>query len=195
VILWTRVTPTPDGTPGSGKGAPATVRWVIAADPELRRVVLRGVARTSAASDHTVKVDARGLTPDTRYWYGFTVGRASSPLGSTRTAPAPDAANERLRFGMVSCSNYTGGYFSAYRHLATRDDLDFVVHLGDYLYEYGNDEDRYGPESLRGGARGRAGGAAAFTSPLIPPHDTAPFSGRSRGCPTQCASAWWTTRP
>jgi alkaline phosphatase D len=150
VILWTRVTPEPDATPGSGKGAPATVRWVVAADPELRRVVRRGVARTSAASDHTVKVDARGLAPDTRYWYGFTVGGSSSPVGSTRTAPAPDAANDRLRFGMVSCSNYTGGYFSAYRHLAARDDLDFVVHLGDYLYEYGNDEDRYGPESLRG---------------------------------------------
>jgi alkaline phosphatase D len=69
------------------------------------------------------------LQPGRAYFYGFTALKASSPIGGTRTAPAADALNASLRFGMVSCSNYTGGYFSAYRHLAARDDLDFVLQL------------------------------------------------------------------
>jgi alkaline phosphatase D len=148
VVLWTRVTPTPEATPGSGKGAPTTVQWSVR--DAAGRVVKRGSVRTDASRDHTVKVDVRGLAPARTYTYDFTAAGATSPVGTTRTAPAPGAANERLRFGMVSCSNFTGGYFSAYRHLADRNDLDFVVHLGDYIYEYGNDADRYGPESLRG---------------------------------------------
>lgn len=148
VVLWTRVTPSPDATPGSGKGAATSVQWFVR---EVGgRVVKRGQVRTSPTSDHTVKVDVRGLAPATTYQYGFLSGGQASPVGTTRTAPATDAANALLRFGMVSCSNYTGGFFSAYRHLAARDDLDFVLHLGDYLYEYGNDGDRYGPASLVG---------------------------------------------
>lgn len=148
VILWTRVTPSPDATPGSGKGRPTQVGWSIRDVAD--RVVRRGTVMTNPETDHTVKVDVRGLAPATTYSYAFTVAGKSSPVGSTRTAPATGAANERLRFGMVSCSNFTGGFFSAYRLLAERNDLDFVIHLGDYLYEYGNGEDRYGPESLRG---------------------------------------------
>ena len=155
VILWTRVTPSPDATPGSGEGRPTPVQWVIAEDPDLTRVVQRGSLMTSPDTDHTVKVDVGGLQPDRSYFYGFRALGAASPVGSTRTAPAEGASPALLRFGMVSCSNYTGGYFSAYRLLAERDDLDFVVHLGDYLYEYGNvpeDEggDRYGPAGLIG---------------------------------------------
>jgi alkaline phosphatase D len=150
VIIWTRVTPSPEATPGSGAGAPTTVQWVVAEDAGLQRAVRRGTVRTSPDSDHTVKIDVTGLAPDRAYFYGFTVGGSSSPVGSTRTAPAEGASPAILRFGMVSCSNFTGGFFSAYRLLADRDDLDFVVHLGDYLYEYGNGEDRYGPDSLIG---------------------------------------------
>ena len=150
IILWTRVTPTRAATPGSGKGPATAVRWVIATDAALRRPVRSGTARTSPTTDHTVKVDVRGLQADRAYYYGFFVGDAASPVGQTRTAPRADQDIARLRFGMVSCSNYTGGYFSAYRHLAARRDLDFVVHLGDYLYEYGNGSGRYGPDSLAG---------------------------------------------
>jgi alkaline phosphatase D len=148
VMIWTRVTPSPDATPGSGKGAATRVTWTVR--DTAGRTVRRGNVTTNPETDHTVKVDVRGLSPARTYSYAFTVAGKSSPVGSTRTAPATGAANERLRFGMVSCSNFTGGFFSAYRLLAERNDLDFVVHLGDYLYEYGNDEDRYGPESLRG---------------------------------------------
>lgn len=140
VILWTRVTPTEAATPGSGEGPKVTVTWQVAKDRAFRHIVARGTERTSAARDHTVKLDAGGLEPATDYFYRFLFSGAASPVGRTRTAPAPNADNGRLRFGVVSCSNIPGGYFSAYRHLAARDDLDAVLHLGDYLYEYGNGE-------------------------------------------------------
>lgn len=138
VVLWTRVTPSDEATPGSGLGPPAEVAWEVAEDPDFRTVVAQGAVTTTAARDHTVKVDAAGLRPATEHWYRFRALGATSPVGRTRTAPAPGAAVERLRFGVVSCSNYEGGWFSAYRHLAARDDLDAILHLGDYLYEYGD---------------------------------------------------------
>ncbi|HEX6248488.1 MAG TPA: alkaline phosphatase D family protein [Nocardioidaceae bacterium] len=139
VILWTRLTPTADASPGSGVGPSATVRWQVAADERFRRVVSEGSFVTDAGRDHTVKLEATGLQPATTYYYRFLYRGASSRTGRTRTAPAPDASPDGLRFGVVSCANLPGGYFSAYRHLAARDDLDAVLHLGDYLYEYGAD--------------------------------------------------------
>jgi alkaline phosphatase D len=137
VILWTRVTPTGDATPGSGLGPPTAVRWEAAGDESFRDVVARGEMVTSAATDHTVKVDATGLPADTGLWYRFHALGATSPVGRTRTAPRADAELQSWRIGVVSCSNWQRGYFGAYRHLADRDDIDLVVHLGDYLYEYG----------------------------------------------------------
>ncbi|MFC8042634.1 alkaline phosphatase D family protein [Nocardia sp. NPDC057353] len=133
VILWTRVTPAPDATPGSGRGGDVTVRWEVVRDGTA---VAAGTAVATADSDHTVKVDAAGLAPGTDYEYRFTALGATSPTGRTRTAPAAADTPERLRFGVVSCSNWEAGYFGAYRHLAARGDLDAVLHLGDYLYEY-----------------------------------------------------------
>jgi alkaline phosphatase D len=142
VILWTRVTPAPEATPGSGLGPDTAVRWEIAADEGFRAVTASGTVTATAASDHTVKVDATGLDPDTTYFYRFTSAGsgAVSPTGRTRTAPDDGASPGRLRFGVVSCANWEDGYFSAYRHLAARTDLDAIVHLGDYLYEYGTGE-------------------------------------------------------
>ena len=137
VILWTRVTPTPDAAPGSGKGPRVAVRWQVAKDRRFTAVVAKGTFTTSAARDHTVKLEATGLRPRTTYYYRFLYKGVSSRVGRTRTAPAADANPRNLRFGVVSCSNLPGGYFSAYRHLARRDDLDAVLHLGDYIYEYG----------------------------------------------------------
>ncbi|WP_280398612.1 alkaline phosphatase D family protein [Nocardia carnea] len=136
VILWTRVTVGPDAVPGSGAGGPVAVRWEVSADADFRAIVASGTVTTSAADDHTVKVDVRTLAPAQDYWYRFTALGALSMVGRTRTAPAATAIPEGLRFGVVSCSNWEAGYFAAYRHLAGRDDLDAVVHLGDYLYEY-----------------------------------------------------------
>jgi alkaline phosphatase D len=136
VVLWTRVTPTPDATPGSGRGPQVTVTWEIALDPGFRQVVRTGSVGTGAARDHTVKVDAGGLSPATTYWYRFRWQGRTSGIGRARTAPAAGAAVDRLRMAVVSCSNLQAGWFTAYRHLAARSDLDLVVHLGDYLYEY-----------------------------------------------------------
>src|SRR5439155_14889323 len=108
-----------------------------ATDPTFASVVASGTVSTGPERDHTVKVDVRGLRPATRYWYRFRLGTAASPVGRTMTAPATDAVVDHLRFGVVSCSNWEAGYFGAYRHLAERDDIGLVVHLGDYIYEYG----------------------------------------------------------
>ncbi|MEV7179949.1 alkaline phosphatase D family protein [Kitasatospora sp. NPDC093679] len=136
LVLWTRVTPTPDAVPGSGAGPATEVVWQIATDKSFTSVRASGTVTTAAATDHTVKVDVRGLTADTVYWYRFTAGGVSSPVGRTRTAPAADAALDRLRLGVASCANWEAGYFSAYRHLAARGDLDVFLFLGDYIYEY-----------------------------------------------------------
>ncbi|KOG52397.1 alkaline phosphatase [Streptomyces griseoflavus] len=136
VLLWTRVTPEPGAVPGSGLGRDTTVGWEVAADQDFGSVVARGTATTTAAADHTVKADVRGLAPATTYYYRFTVEGTRSPVGRTRTAPAHDAKAPNVRFGVVSCANWEAGYFSAYRHLAARRDLDAVLHLGDYIYEY-----------------------------------------------------------
>ncbi|RBY90533.1 alkaline phosphatase [Blastococcus sp. TF02A-26] len=136
VLLWTRVTPTPSATPGSGAGPVVPVDWEVATDDRFRQVVRRGTVRTGPDRDHTVKVDATGLTPGRTYWYRFRCQGVLSPAGRTRTAPADDAAVPRLRMAVVSCANLQAGWFGAYRSLAARTDLDLVLHLGDYLYEY-----------------------------------------------------------
>ncbi|GHH94786.1 alkaline phosphatase D family protein [Streptomyces capillispiralis] len=140
VLLWTRVTPVPEAIPGSGLGPDTEVSWTVARDKALTDVVSSGSTLATAASDHTVKADIRGLAPATDYWFRFSAGGADSPVARTRTAPAADAAVPGLRFGVVSCSNWEAGHFSAYRHLAARSDLDAWLHLGDYLYEYATGE-------------------------------------------------------
>lgn len=127
MILWTRV---------STDAGPVDVDWVIARDPALRDVVAAGTVSTDAASDHTVHVDATGLAPATAYHYGFSTLGETSPIGRTRTLPSPDATH--LRLAMVSCARYDTGYFNGYARIAERDDLDVVLHLGDYIYEGSN---------------------------------------------------------
>ncbi|GAV43806.1 alkaline phosphatase D family protein [Streptomyces acidiscabies] len=137
VLLWTRVTPTAEALPGSGLGPDTEVEWVIARDKALTDIAARGTVTATAASDHTVKADVRGLAPATDYWFRFSAGGTLSPVARTRTAPAADASVAGLRFGVVSCANWEAGYFASYRHLAARNDLDAWLHLGDYIYEYG----------------------------------------------------------
>ncbi|MEU2487924.1 alkaline phosphatase D family protein [Streptomyces sp. NPDC012617] len=144
ILLWTRVTPAPDAVPGSGLGADTPVVWEIAEDKAFSRVVARGTAVARAGSDHTVKADVRGLRPATAYFFRFSVAGGGaedgqgvlSPVGRTRTAPAAGTSVPGIRFGVVSCANWEAGWFSPYRHLAARADLDAVLHLGDYIYEY-----------------------------------------------------------
>jgi alkaline phosphatase D len=137
VIIWTRVTPSADAVPGSGIGPPVDVTWQVAADPAFTQVVKSGVVTAASASDHTVKVDVDGLRPGADHWYRFTALGATSPVGRTRTAPAAGTALDALRIGVVTCAEWEFGYFGAYRHLAGRDDVDVVLHLGDFIYEFG----------------------------------------------------------
>ncbi|TWD27121.1 alkaline phosphatase D [Streptomyces sp. T12] len=140
VLLWTRVTPTPEATPGSGAGPDTEVRWTVARDSGFTDVVAQGSTLATAASDHTVKADIRGLRPATDYWFRFSADGTDSPAARTRTAPSDGTAVDGLRLGVVSCANWEAGHFAAYRHLAARGDLDAWLHLGDYIYEYGTGE-------------------------------------------------------
>jgi alkaline phosphatase D len=127
VILWTRVTRA--GVRG------VNVNWVVATDPQLSQVVASGQVQTTFRRDFTVKIDPTGLQPGTTYYYRFSALGELSPIGRTRTLPT--GSPERLRLAVVSCSNHAAGFFNAYRRIAERADLDAVLHLGDYLYEYG----------------------------------------------------------
>lgn len=135
VILWTRVTPTVEATPGSGLGPDVAVTWQVSKNAAFTQIVAQGTAVASAASDHTLHVDAGGLAPATAYYYRFQALGATSRVGRTKTAPAA-TSDAAVRFGVVSCANYDWGWFVPYRYLATRTDLDAVLHLGDYVYEY-----------------------------------------------------------
>ncbi len=132
VILWTRISPL------KPTNSPIEVHWTIAWDPEFRHVVNRGRTETHAGRDFTVKIDADNLEPGTTYYYRFQAQGSKSPIGRTRTLPTGHV--DRLRFAVASCSNYPFGYFNAYGLTADRADLDAVLHLGDYLYEYANGE-------------------------------------------------------
>lgn len=126
VMLWTRL---------SGVEGAVAVSWVVAQDSGLSQKVATGTVSTDSTRDYTVKVDAQGLMPGVTYYYQFSVGDARSPVGRTRTAAV--GTLDRLRVGVVSCSSLAHGYFNAYRKLSERADLDVILHLGDYIYEYG----------------------------------------------------------
>lgn len=130
VILWTRIT--------TASAAPIAVDFIVATDGALGQIVRRGQVASDLSRDHTVKVDVDGLQENTTYYYRFSAGGIVSPVGRTRTLPAGDAG--RVRMAVVSCASLAHGFFNAYRRIAERADLDLVVHLGDYIYEYGSGE-------------------------------------------------------
>ncbi len=144
VVIWTRVTPTSASQPGSGAGPQAVVRWQVSTNSSFTTIVRSGQVTTGPSRDHTVKVDVTGLKAARTYYYRFSYGSYRSRTGRMRTAPSTTSSPANLRFGVVSCANLQAGWFSAYRHLANRNDLHAVLHLGDYLYEYGPGEYGYG---------------------------------------------------
>jgi alkaline phosphatase D len=129
VVLWTRVTP---GAPGEA----VDVGWMIARDARMSRLVASGSVRTSAERDYTVKLDAVALDPGATYYYRFAARGARSAVGRTRTLPA--RPTRRVRLAIVSCANFPFGFFNVYARIAARSDLNAVLHLGDYVYEYAN---------------------------------------------------------
>lgn len=138
VILWTRIT---------SQNPSETVGWQIATDINFTNIVNSGSVTTDASRDYTVKVDATGLQPDTWYYYRFSNNSVYSLTGRTRTFPTGNSNN--LRFAVVACSNYQSGFFNAYRDIVNKNDVDAVIHLGDYYYEYGHDDFDPGIDSSR----------------------------------------------
>ena len=136
VILWTRVT----------TNAPSVqVEWTMASDAAFTNIVAEGTEMTDASKDYTVKVDATGLQSNTTYYYIFKALGSYSIVGRTKTAPTASEA-DHLKFALVSCSNWDQGYFNVYGRIADRNDLDAVIHVGDYIYEY--EDDFYADPSL-----------------------------------------------
>lgn len=134
VVLWTRLALLPLEPGGGMTPAPIPVQWEVATDENMRRVVQRGVEYAQPEWAHSVHVEPQGLEPGREYWYRFTACGVRSVVGRTRTTPAFDSPNARLRFAVASCQHYERGYFSAYEHMM-RDDLDLILHVGDYIYE------------------------------------------------------------
>ncbi|MYS07870.1 alkaline phosphatase [Streptomyces sp. SID6041] len=152
VLLWTRLAPRPFEPGGGLPAARVAVHWELARDERFTRTVRRGLATAHPEFSHTVHVEVEHLDAGRDFFYRFRVGDWTSPVGRTRTAPAPWARTTGLKLAAVSCQAYHDGYFTAYRHLA-REDVDVVFHLGDYLYEYAVDA---------------KGGARAYTDRTLP---------------------------
>lgn len=170
VILWTRCSPTfddvKDNSTTSGfvplynpvpiyndtdegkppSNAPVCLNWKIASDSNLSSVVDSGTVYTSSDVDYTVKVEATKLKPYTQYWYQFTVCNSdkSSLVGRTKTTPSPDDDVSSVNLAVYSCSNFPFGYFNAYGNPVRKNSVDYVLHLGDYIYEYANGEYGWG---------------------------------------------------
>ncbi|MEL4472416.1 alkaline phosphatase D family protein [Shewanella algae] len=127
VIIWTRVTPQTAGD--------VRVSWQVSRDGAFSDLVTTGEMVTNAERDYTVKVDAIGLESGSRYFYRFMTGDKTSTVGMTKTLP--EGAVDSVKLAVMSCANFPAGYFNVYELAAQRDDLDVMLHLGDYIYEYG----------------------------------------------------------
>lgn len=135
VVLWTRP------NPGATQGSEHVLTWEVATDEVMADIVASGSVEVSVATDHCARVEVSGLQPSSTYFYRFTsADNQYSAVGRTRTAPQGDA--EQLRFAVASCSSIYSGYFNAYRRISERDDLDLVIHLGDYIYDFVDEEEQ-----------------------------------------------------
>jgi alkaline phosphatase D len=135
VVIWTRLAP----EPLNGGGMPSVnvpVRWEVSDDANMRRIIARGTELALPELGHSVRAIVEGLHPDTWYWYRFYVGKEASRIGRTRTAPFVGSYQSKFTFALASCQNYQQGYYTAYKYMA-QDDLNLVVHVGDYIYEGG----------------------------------------------------------
>jgi alkaline phosphatase D len=133
IVLWTRLAPFPF-EPRAVDPVPFHVHWRVATDDRMQKVVATGVALAMPELAHSVHVEVSRLQPRTDYFYQFSCGGYESPIGHTRTAPQPGTTMDRAVFALASCQSYTDGYFAAFRDMAALD-LDFVLHVGDYIYE------------------------------------------------------------
>ncbi|MBC3807247.1 alkaline phosphatase D family protein [Undibacterium seohonense] len=132
VIIWTRVTPS-----SNYDGRDFELTWQVASDDQFTKVVKSGSIVTGASRDFTAKVDVSGLSANTVYFYRFNFDSRLSPVGRTKTLPIGSV--QQVKLAVVTCSNYPAGYFHVYAEVAKLTELDAVIHLGDYIYEYPRD--------------------------------------------------------
>lgn len=135
VVLWTRLAPEPLAPMGGLPHVAFPVAWELAEDDRFTRIVARGTELARPELGFSIHAEVSGLQPAHGYFYRFRAGTEVSRIGRTRTAPAPGAVPERLRFVSAGCQHLEHGFFTAWRHVA-EEELDFVYHSGDYFYEY-----------------------------------------------------------
>jgi hypothetical protein len=195
VVLWTRLAPEPLAEDGRGGMPPENfgVRYEVAEDERFRKIVRRGAVEATPELGHSVHAEVPGLRPGREYFYRFKIGKEVSPVGRTKTAPAVGAALGAMSFAFASCQAYADGYYTAYRHMA-EEDLDVVVHLGDYIYE--------GPAQGiigRGHLQLRRPSLLPTTGYAMGSTRVTPISGRptrrSPGSPPSMTTRWRTTGP
>jgi alkaline phosphatase D len=134
-VLWTRLAPLPlDG--GGMVPEPVEVSWIVAEDENLTKIARKGREIARPEWGHSVHVEVDGLQPERWYWYQFKCGSETSPIGRSRTNPPLGSIPDKFHFAFASCQHYETGYFNAYEHMV-RENLDLIIHLGDYLYENG----------------------------------------------------------
>src|SRR3954469_1322657 len=133
-VIWTRLAPDPLDAHGGMAMMPVPVTWEVGTDESLRTIVARGEEKARPELAHSVHVELSGLQPDRPYWYRFRAGGEKSVIGRARTLPAPGTSPRSLRFGIAGCQHYEDGFYAAFRHLAD-EDVAFVFHYGDYIYE------------------------------------------------------------
>lgn len=134
VVLWTRLAPHPMQIDGGMPPRAVPVQWAVATDARFTRIVRSGAVLADPDVVHSVHVDVAGLQPGREYFYRFEAGGQQSPVGRTRTAPDPNARNERLRVVLASCQHHEAGFYAAHREIASAD-VDLVLFVGDYIYE------------------------------------------------------------
>ncbi|NNE15196.1 MAG: alkaline phosphatase D family protein, partial [Saprospiraceae bacterium] len=144
VVIWTRVTP-------QYQVSEVTVKWEVSADVNFNKIIQSGTTTTSPKRDYTVKEIVSSLKPNTIYYYRFSAFNVTSMTGKTKTLPTDDS---QVKLAVASCSNIEFGYFNAYAAMSD-ENVNAVIHLGDYIYEYGPDV--YGDKS--------------FSRKNIPPHE------------------------
>jgi alkaline phosphatase D len=144
IVLWTRLAPAPVDPLSLGPRA-IPVGWRVATDGGMTQVVARGTASARPQLAHSVHVEVEGLLPGRDYFFQFDARGEESTVGHFRTAPARDEMRQQIQFAFATCQDWPSGYYTAYRDML-QNDLDLVLHLGDYTYEY----------AIGGSARGAA---------------------------------------
>jgi len=134
-VIWTKIAPKPLERGGGMPNKPLEVEWVVAADPQMRKVVQNGKTVAHPELGHAVHVEVEGLDPSREYFYRFQAGGERSRIGRAKTLPPAGSSLAELRFGVAGCQKYEDGLFTAWRRIAA-ERFDFVFHYGDYIYEY-----------------------------------------------------------